>query len=53
MPLVVAPLVTAALRRSTGSFNAACIVATVITVIGCLFFMTLPKETPVERKYGD
>lgn len=53
VPLVVAPLVTAALRRSTGSFNASCIVATIITVIGCLFFMALPKKTPVERKNGD
>lgn len=49
--LLVAPLVTAATRNATGgSFTLSCIIATAVTVIGCVSMMLVPAKGPVERE---
>ena len=48
--LLVAPLTTAAIRGATGSFNTCCIIAAVVSVVGCALMMMLPKVAPVERE---
>lgn len=49
---IIAPLVTAAIRRTNGgSFTLAFVIAAIITVIGCLSIMFLPKVRPVDKKY--
>lgn len=49
--LLVAPLVTAAVRNANGgSFAISFAIASAVTVIGCALMMLVPKQTPVEKQ---
>ena len=48
--LLIAPLVTAALRNSSGgSFTSTCIVAAIVAVVGCASMLLVPKLNPMQR----
>lgn len=47
--LVVAPLVTAAIRSATGSFNMAFIIAAIVAAVGCASLVLIPKKAPIEE----
>lgn len=49
--LLLAPIVTASTRNATGgSFTLSCIIAAVVTVIGCTSMMLVPSKGLVERE---
>lgn len=49
--LFIAPMVTAALRTSSGgSFTSTCIIAAIVAAIGCASMLLVPKLNPIQRK---
>ena len=49
--LLIAPLVTAALRSSSGgSFTSTCIVAAIVAAVGCASMLLVPKLNPMQRQ---
>ena len=51
--MILAPLVTAAIRNRTGSFNGAAVVAIVIAIVGmCCICVFTPRVTPFMKKNG-